>query len=140
MREIMPYIWIGIIISATVVELNFFSRVAVWFIPAGLTAFIFSLLGLDVWMQVLLFFMLTPVLLILSRTFFKKNKKLKNIPSLAGQTAIVTKEINNHKNTGEVRIKGLAWPARAEEEYVIYESALIVTVIDFDGKKAICSR
>lgn len=140
MREIIPYIWIGIIISAAVAELNTMAYTSVWFIPAGLTAFISSLFGAEVWMQVLLFFILTPALLILSRTFFRKNRKAKNSDLLIGKTAIVTEEINNYKSTGEIRINGLAWNAQAEEDDVIYETGLVITVIAIDGVKAICSR
>ena len=140
MREIMPYIWIGIIIFAASAELHTRKRVFIWLVPAGLAGFIISLLGAEVWMQVLLFFILTPVLLILSRTFFNKYGKVKDSGLFVGSMAIVTEEINNYKNTGEIRINGLAFNAQSEEDDVIYETGLVITVISVDGGKAICSR
>lgn len=140
----MPYIWIGIIVFASVVELHTLALVSVWFIPAALVSFILSLIGIDVWIQVLIFFITTSVLLILSRLFFKNFIKFKtvstNSDSVIGKTAIVTEEINNYKNTGAVRVNGLIWTAKAEDDNIIYETGLVVTVMRIEGVKVICSR
>jgi membrane protein implicated in regulation of membrane protease activity len=144
MKEIIPYIWIGIIIFAAVAELHTLALVSVWFVAAGIIAFIFSLAGMEVWLQVLLFFIITSILLILSRTIFKKFIKFKsestNVDSLIGKTAIVTEEINNLKSTGEIRINGVLWTARAEDDDIIYETGLVVTISAIEGVKAICTR
>ena len=138
MREIMPYIWLGIIIFALIAGVNTRSRTPLWLIPPGLTAFILSVSGAAVWRQACIFFILAAILLILSRTFFKKIIKLKN--PLDGKAAIVTEEINNQKNTGEIRINGIAHTAKAEEDDIIYEAGIVVTVIGLDGIKAVCTR
>ena len=62
------------------------------------------------------------------------------MPSFIGRNAIVTQEINNFKNSGAVRINGLTWFAQSEDDDIIYESGLVVTVIRIDGVRAICSR
>ena len=138
MREMMPYIWIGIIIFAAAVKLNSRSLIPLWLVTAGLAVFILSLLETEVWLQALLFFALTAALLILSRTVLKKIifKKI----SIIGRTAIVTEEINNYKDAGRVRINGVAWNAKSEDDDVIYEAGLVVMIIGIDGAKAICSR
>ena len=143
MREIMPYIWLAIIIFASIAGLNSRTRKPFLLVPAGLTVFLFSLSGTQVWKQVLLFFILAPALFILVRTFFKRVVKSASAASadyIAGASAIVTEEINNHKSTGAVRINGNAHTARAEENDIIYEPGLVVTVISFDGFNAVCSR
>ena len=144
MNEIMPYIWIGVIVFASVAEIYTFAHVSVWFIPSALIAFVLSLTGIHVWIQVLLFFIITLILLVLSRTIFKYFMKFKtNIADsdvIIGKNAIVTEEINNYKNTGIIRINGLVWTAKADENDVIYESGLVVTVVRIDGVKAVCSR
>jgi len=140
MREMMPYIWIGIIVFSVIAGINMYSRVLLWLIPAGLAAFILSLTGAEVWQQAVIFFILVPVLLILSRTFFKKIIKPRRQILAVGATAIVTEEINNYKDTGEIIINGLVHDARADEDDIIYEAGLVVTVIELDGARAVCSR
>jgi len=140
MREIMPYIWILIIIFSAAAGVSAITRAPLRLIPSSLTAFILSLSGAQVWHQVLLFFILTPLILILSRTFFKKYFKSKGPDFLIGSSAIVTQEINNHKKTGEIKINGLAHSARAEDNNIIYEPGLVVTVTALDGADAVCSR
>ena len=149
MSEIMPYIWIGIIVFASVAELHTLAFAAVCFIPAAFAAFILSLTDtVEIWLQVLIFFISAFILFILSRTVFRKLIKYKpiyntsnaDIISVIGKTAIVTEEINNYKNTGAISINGFTWTAQSEEDDIIYESGLVVTVIGAEGTQAICSR
>ena len=143
MREIMPYIWLGIIIFAGVVKLNMHSLAPAWLVIAGLTAFMLSLYETDVWMQALIFFALAAALTVLHRILFKKivmNKSRQSRNAVIGSAAIVTEEINNLKNAGEIRFNGLPWSARAAEDDVIYETGLVVTITGLDGTKAVCSR
>jgi len=134
----MPYIWTGIIIFSAAAGVSAASRAAFRLIPAGFAAFILSLSGAQVWQQALLFFILAPVLLVFFRTFSRKSAGFKN--PAAGSSAIVTQEINNRKETGEIRINGLAHTARAEEDDVIYETGLVVTVVRLEGGQAVCTR
>ena len=136
----MPYIWIGVIVFAAVSEINTFVFISVWFIPPAFTAFILSLTGIQVWIQVFIFFIITLILLVLSRTIFKKLKKFKDLNSVIGKNAIVTEEINNYKSTGTVRINGYVWAAKAEEDDIIYENGLVVTVIQIESGKVVCAR
>ena len=151
LSEIMPYIWIGIIMFAFTAELYTRALAAVWFIPGAFVSFILSLTGkAGVWEQVLLFFIIALILLILSQTIFKKFIKFKrtganqysgaSVSAVIGETAIVMEEINNLKNTGAVRVNGTVWTAKSEDDDIIYESGLIVTVTGADGAKAVCSR
>ena len=149
MSEIMPYIWIGIIVFAAVAEIYTFVLVSVWFIPSALTSFILSLTGFQVWIQVFVFFIITFVMMVLSRIIFRKFMKSKtayiNITneisdSLIGKSAIVTQEINNYKNTGTIRAGGFECGAKSDDDDIIYESGLVVTIIRIDGAQAICSR
>ena len=142
MREIMPYIWIGIIIFSAAAGVNTASRAQLRIIPAGLAAFVFSLAGAEVWQQAVIFFILAPVFLVLSHALLRKIAKLRTPAAsrIVGRTAIVTQEINNYKQTGEIRLNGAVHAARAEESDIIYEPGLVVTVIRLEGLKAVCTR
>ena len=146
MSELMPYIWIGIIVFASVVEIHTFAFVPVWFVPPALAAFTLSLLEIPVWIQAVIFFAAAFILLVLSRTAFRKSKKRKTQNNyydyIIGRHAIVTQEINNYKDTGAIRINGSTWLAKSDDNDIIYESGLVVTVIHVDGSDAVavCSR
>ena len=141
----MPYIWIGVIVFAGIAELYTLAFAAICFIPAAFVSFTLSLTGkVDVWIQTAVFFIIAFILFTLSRTILKKFIKFKRIntsrDSVIGETAIVTEEINNYKNTGTVRVNGSVLTAKSEDDNIIYESGLVVTVIGTDGIKAVCSR
>ena len=141
----MPYIWIGVMVFAAIAELYTRAAASIWFIPAALVSFILSLTGaVDVWAQVVIFFIISLILLLLSRTIFKNFIKFRavgtNYNSVIGKTAIVTEEINNYQNTGAVRINGAIWTAKSEDDNIIYESGLVVSIVRIDDAKAVCSR
>ena len=152
MSAIMPYIWIGIIVFAALAEIYTFALVTVWFIPAAAAAFILSLTEFHVWVQTSVFFIIFFVLFFLSRTIFRKSVKSgrnfanthissdKDLSLFIGKSAIVTQEINNYKNAGKIKISSFEFAAKSDDDDIIYESGLIVSVVRTDGGYAICSR
>jgi len=148
MLELMPYIWIGVIVFSAISEIHARSFVAVVFIPAALASFTLSLMGRQVWIQTAVFFIAALILFFLSRIFLRRLKKRRNTDAISnsdlftGKNAIVITEINNHKNTGTVRLDGFTLNARAAGDDVIYETGLVVTVIHInaDTNTAICAR
>jgi len=147
LSEIMPYIWLGVILFAFILKVHTFKFFPAWFIPSAFASFIMSLLKIQVWFQAAAFFAATFILLIFSHLIYKNFISSKNInlneiqaDSLIGRNAIVTEEINNYKNTGTIRINGLVWDAQAEDDDIIYESGLVVIILKIDGMRLICSR
>jgi len=137
MSEIMPFIWIGIIVFAAIAEIYTYALITVWFIPSAVTAFILSLTGFHVRVQVFVFFIIALVSLVISKTIFRNFMKSKLI---TGRNAIVTEEINNYKNTGLIRTNGTEYHAKSDDDDIIYETGLVVTIIRTEGEYAICSR
>jgi membrane protein implicated in regulation of membrane protease activity len=148
MAQLMPYIWIGVIVFAAAAEIHTLSFAAVLFVPPALLTFAMSLAGARIWLQAAVFFTAAAILLALSRTVFRKFIKRRNTlanansrpDAIIGKNAIVIHEINNYKNTGAIRINGFMWPAQAEEDGIIYESGLVVTIIAVNGENAVCTR
>ena len=148
MSEIMPYIWLGIIVFALILKIHTFAFFPVWFIPPAFAAFILSLLKIQVWLQAAVFIAASFILIIFSRIIVKKLRRYRNAKnanfaredSLIGRNALVTEEINNYKNTGTIRFNGLNWDAQAEDDDIIYESGLVVIILRIDGVRVICAR
>ena len=68
-----------------------------------------------------------------------KNPEKTNVESLIGEKAYVTEEINNIKSKGAVKVKGLEWSARSENDGVIAADTEVV-IKAVSGVKLIVDR
>ena len=139
MREIMPYIWMGIIIFSIIIKLYSRSLAPIGLALAGFCAFVLSLNEtgeVRVWIQVVVFFGTSVLLGLFSWIVYirskKGEKKVASIISLVGKTAIVIEEINNYKSAGAIRVNGVTLGAKSEEDDIIYETGLVVTIVGME--------
>lgn len=146
MIEYMPYIWAAITVLAVIVECIVGDLVTIWFIPAGLVSIVLSLLPIKVpvWLQVLVFLAVAIILLIMSKTIWKKLFSKKplvktNLDAVVGQEAVVLEAIDNIKGKGAVKLLGKVWSAVSADGSVINENEL-VTVQEIRGVKLVCIK
>ena len=140
----MEYIWLGLILLAGGVELLTAPLVSVWFIPGSFVAMILAFCDVDIWVQVVVFIVLTAVCLVLAKTVFRnfftpKNEKF-NIDAIIGEKCLVTEKIDNVAGRGAVKVKGLEWAARMISDDVVAEVGTRVEVIAVEGVKLICKE
>ena len=136
--------WFWIIMLAFFVALEAVttSLVAVWFIPASLVAMILAFFPAVPWYVQWLAFVLVGLALVfatrpLCRRFLQKRKPRTNADSAIGQKCLVTEEINNRQETGEVKLNGLKWSARAEAAETVIPVGTEVEVVAINGVKLI---
>lgn len=145
MNDIIPFVWVLIIVLSAVVEMASLNLISIWFIPSALVAFILSLLSVPVWIQSTVFFVISIVLLVLSKTILKDVIKLRPIATNAdtniGKTAVVVEDINPNA-PGTVRIRGQIWTAALSPDEVqdTIRSGELVYVSAIEGVKLICAR
>ena len=137
------FLWLFVAIAAAIVESMTCDLVAVWFVPGALSAMLLSVFVSSLWWQVALFLALSVLVLVLSKTVFKKylpqSKQTKmNVDALVGAHAIVTEEIDNLHETGSVKVRSLIWTARSTENDVKIPVGSVVTVCEVAGVKLIC--
>ena len=142
MEQYMPYIWVGVIVLSVIVEAMTTGLVAIWFVPAAIVAVILSFCGAEIWVQVLVWLILSILCIVFSKTVFKKffeqkNKKT-NIDLIIGEHGVVTERIENLSGCGQVKVKGQIWTARAADESKTFEEGDVVTIIAIEGVKLIC--
>lgn len=141
----MIYIWIALIVLAIVAELLTTSLVAVWFIPAGIVSLTLAVLLPDqLALQIVLYPVIALLLLLLTRPLVKKRLQKgayqpTNADRVIGMTAVVTEEIDNVAETGEVKVGGIRWSARSQDGTKIEKDAEVV-VLEIEGVKLICRR
>ena len=109
--------WIWMIIAALFIVGEIFTQgfFILWFGVGAAAAGILSLLGLGIGWQLAAFVVVSGVLFIVSRRFAEKFSK-KQPPGIGadrfiGLEGIVLEEINNVKNTGQIRVQKDEWRA-----------------------------
>lgn len=143
--EIMPYIWIGMIVIAVIAEASSMAITAIWFVPAGIISMVLAFCKVPIWIQIVAYIVLSALCLILFRPLVKRwqrkdGESKTNVDSLIGETAVVTEDIDNIHETGTVKVRGLTWTARSEHDGDSLKTGDIVEILSVSGVKLICKK
>lgn len=136
----MIIIWVIAIIALVILEAATTQLIGIWFAVAALISLILALFEIDIWIQIVVFIVVSTALLLSTRPMAKR--LLKNSPEhtnadrSVGETGIVIEEIENDKATGQVKVLGQTWSARSLNDEVIPVDEK-VTVHSIDGVKLI---
>lgn len=130
------WIWMAIAALFIVGEIFTLGFFLFWFGIGAAVAGVLALLGLSFGWQLAAFVVVSGVLFIASRRFAERFSK-KQPPGIGadrfvGLEGIVIEEIDNAKNTGQVRVQKDEWRADSETGETIPEGARII-VIRLDG-------
>lgn len=136
-------IWLGLMVVFMIVEAACpFHLVSTWFAVGSLVALVASLLSAPIWLQVVLFLVVSCALLALLWPFIRKflNPKLEktNVDAVIGTTGRVTAAIDNVAAEGQVKLGAMYWSARSTAGNPIGEGAL-VRVDRIEGVKVFVS-
>ena len=122
--------WLAVFVLLIVIELATMGLTTIWFAGGAVAGFIASMLGANVVIQAVVFFVVSIVLLIFTRPFavryINSNKTKTNIDGLIGQEALVLEEINNIRETGCARLEGKEWTARSVDDSVIPADTVVI--------------
>ncbi len=136
----MTPVWLIIFAILIIIELATMGLTTIWFAGGAVIAAVIALIGGPVWLQVLLFILVSVVLLIFTRPiavkYFNKNRFRSNVESMIGKQAVVIGEIDNVQGLGQVRVGGLEWSARSSDGSVI-KPGTVVVVESVEGVKLI---
>ena len=135
-------IWLILAIVFLAIEFGTVTLISLWFVGGSVAAMIVALCGGPLWLQILVFAIVSLILLLLVRPFLRKYINPKNVrtnvDAIIGKQALVCEAIDNLSAHGAVRINGVVWTARtADGKPVPIDS--IVTVQAVDGVKLIVS-
>lgn len=134
-------IWLIVLIICIGVELGTMGLTSIWFAGGSIPAIITAALGGPVWLQVILFLIVSLILLFFTRPiavkYFNKDRIKTNAESLIGRTAIVISDINNLEGIGQVTVSGQEWSARSTDEAIQIPTGAVVIVRAINGVKLI---
>lgn len=112
-------LWFLLLILFIGVEAATVTMVSAWFAIGALAALIAALAGGQLWLQIVLFFLVSGVSLALLRPISKKhfNTKLTrtNVDAITGKICPVVAPINNLTGSGQVKIGDVEWSARSTD-------------------------
>jgi len=133
--------WLLLAAIFIVIEIATLGLTTIWFAGGAFVAAIAGVCGANLVVQVILFLVVSIVLLVLTRPIAKKHLDSKiektNSEALIGQTAVVIQEINNVNATGQAKINGMEWTARAKNEDEVIPAGTNVKVVEISGVKLI---
>jgi len=144
-RNIMaPFYWLIALAVFLVIEIITLGLTTIWFAGGSLIAFVASLFGVPIVVQIVLFFVVSFILLFFTRPLVEKhlnnNREKTNVNSMIGKEGKVTEEIDNFNQKGTIIVNGLEWTARSIEDGITIPNGSKVIVKDVQGVRAIVSR
>ena len=132
-------IWLALMVVFLIAEALTVSMVSLWFAAGAVVALLLSLLKIRIWVQVVLFFVVSGVLLACLRPMVRRHVTPKitptNVDAIIGARGVVTAEIDNVCAAGQIKLNGMDWSARSTTGEIIPEGAL-VRVERIEGVKA----
>lgn len=136
-------IWLGLMLAFLIAEAACpLHLISIWFAAGALAAMVASLLGAEIWLQVVLFVAVSGTLLTLLWPFVKKflnpAHAKTNVDSVIGATGIVTATIDNIAAAGAVKLGAMEWTARSTSGKSI-DVGTVVTVDRIEGVKVFVS-
>lgn len=126
----IEYVWLVLLVLFLVAEAACpIHLVSIWFAVGALVALIAAALHAAVWVQILLFFVVSAALLLaflpLAKKFLKPKIVATNVDSVIGAAGRVTAAINNEDACGQVKLGAMEWTARSTSGEIIAEGALV---------------
>ena len=139
----MVYLWAALTVVLIIVEAVTVQLVTIWFAIGSLAALIANLAGANAVWQGIIFVVVSLAVLVLTRPYVKKAIEKKTVPTNSdrciGKEAIVSEKIDNRAGQGQVKIGGITWTARSEDDSII-EPDEVVIVKKIEGVKVIVEK
>ncbi len=133
--------WLLLAAVFIVIEIITLGLTTIWFAGGAFIAALAGLAGANLMIQIALFLVISIVLLVLTRPIAVKYLDSKtektNAEALVGKQAVVLQQIDNLKGSGQVKVNGMEWTARAKEDGMIISESEVVKILEIQGVKLI---
>lgn len=140
MDEVMIF-WMVLLILCIGIEVLTLGLTTIWFAAGALVAIFAALLYAPIFVQVILFLLVSLLSLFFTRPiavkYFNRDRVKTNVESMVGRQAIVTDEIDNLQAAGQVTVNGQEWSARSWDDKVRIPTGAVVVVTAISGVKLI---
>lgn len=134
-------LWLAGGLVLAVVEVLSVDLIFLMFAGGALAAALAAALGAPLWLQVVVFCLVSTVLLVAVRpwalrTFRRAVPEFStNVAAHVGRTAVVLIDVTSH--AGRVKLAGEVWTARSEAPDLVLPAGSVVRVVRIDGATAV---
>ena len=136
----MWLVWLVIAAVLFVGEILTAGFLLLWFAIAAVVAMFVSFITTNLFIQILIFLIVSVLLLIFTRPllskYTNKDNTITNSNAIIGKTAIVTEDISLLNSTGQINVDGEIWSAKTMDPNLIIPKGSKVEIIGIDGVKA----
>lgn len=133
--------WISFIVIALVVEIATVGLTSIWFAGGALIALLAAAFGGPVWLQAVLFFTVSLVLLLFTRPwalkYLRPHHTKTNYEEALGKQVRITERVDNVAETGKAVLNGQEWTVRSAVDNIVLEADTIAEVTEVRGVKLI---
>lgn len=133
--------WLAALVIFIVIEIATLGLTTIWFAGGALCAALAAMIGAPIYVQILIFLVVSLILLIFTRPiavkYFNKDRVRTNVESMVGKQAIVVSEIDNLQGIGQVTVGGMEWSARSTDDNIQIGVGKVVQVFAIQGVKLI---
>lgn len=140
--NLFAIIWLSLMVLFLIVEGATVVMASLWFAFGALAAMVASILGAALWLQIVVFFIVSAALLACLRPMVKKHFTPKltatNVDAVIGARGYVTSDIDNVSATGSVKLGAMEWTARSATGEPI-PAGTLVRVERIEGVKVFVS-
>ena len=137
-------IWLGLMVLLLAIEAGTLGLTTIWFAGGAAAAFFAAVFGASSMVQRGIFIGLSLFLLIATRPiavrYMKRGTTRTNADSLIGSCALVSAEIDNLRQTGEVMISDVSWTARSADPGQVIPKGSQVRICAIEGVKLIVEK
>ncbi len=135
------YIWIAVLVISVIIEALSMQLMTIWFAIGAICAWIVSVVGGPIWLQLCVFVGVSILTLILTRPIALKYLNPKHEPTNAdavpGKEGIVVAEVRPVEGIGQIKVGGQIWSAKPEDGTNVIPVGTRVQVLRIEGVKAV---
>lgn len=135
--------WLILIAIFLFLEIMTLGMITIWLAAGALAAFILSILFDNLFIEIIVFLLMSIALFSFVRPLtvkYMNPKRIKtNYQGVIGQLATVVVTIDNHKSTGKVSVEGQEWSAKSLDGMVI-DTGTRVKVQGISGVKLMVNK
>lgn len=124
-------LWLGVALVMAIVEALTTSLLTVWFVIGAIAAFIATLVNTPLWLQLIIFLVVSLIALVAFRPLAIKTRTSKKAeePSMLGTEALVSEPISADGMAGRVRTPdGITWAAKSADGTAIPLGTPVIVV------------
>lgn len=142
MEHIM--LWAAVFVCALLIEGLSMQLTSIWFAGGALVALILAALKAPIWLQIVIFVLVSAMLVIFTRPLVRKYIQPKvqktNADSLEGKPALVIESYDVSRDAGLVKVFGQIWSAKPKDGEESFQAGETVRVAAIEGVKLIVEK